>query len=160
MEFEKVKDVLPLVEVNTTAAREHVPEIERHIRTIKERVRATTSQFPFNPVPKMVMIQTLYTVCLWLNAIRSISGKYCGLSPRELVLGRGVDYHKDCRADLGGYVEARPEKLSQTTIRHVRTRVSPGAHLATDRAPSNVLILIRARWLYVELRINYHGRTV
>ena len=25
MEFEKVKDALPLVEVNTTAAREHVP---------------------------------------------------------------------------------------------------------------------------------------
>ena len=29
MEFEKIKDVLPMVEVNTTAAREHVPEIER-----------------------------------------------------------------------------------------------------------------------------------
>ena len=40
MEFEKVRDKLPLVEVNTTAAREHVPEIERRIRTIKERVRA------------------------------------------------------------------------------------------------------------------------
>ena len=31
MEFEKVKDELPLVEVNTTASREHVPEIERRI---------------------------------------------------------------------------------------------------------------------------------
>ena len=38
MEFETVKDELPLVEVNTTAAREHVPEIERRIRTIEERV--------------------------------------------------------------------------------------------------------------------------
>ena len=34
-EFKKIKDVLPFVEVNTTAAREHVPEIERRIRTIK-----------------------------------------------------------------------------------------------------------------------------
>ena len=110
-EFEKIKDVLPLVEVNTTAAREHVPEIERNIRTIKERVCATTSRFPFNPVPKMVIIQKLYTISLWLNAIRSILGKDRGLSPRELVLGRGVDYHKDCRADLGGYVEARPDKI-------------------------------------------------
>ena len=50
-EFGKIKDVMPLVEVNTTAAREHVPEIERRIRTIKERVRATTSHFPFNLVP-------------------------------------------------------------------------------------------------------------
>ena len=84
-DFEKIKDVLPLVEVNTTAAREHVPEIERHIRTIKERVRATTSLFPFNPVPKMVLIQPVYTISLWLNAGRSILGKDCGLSPRELV---------------------------------------------------------------------------
>ena len=38
MEFEKVKDELPLVVVNTTAAREHVPDSERRIRTIKERV--------------------------------------------------------------------------------------------------------------------------
>ena len=110
-EFEKIEDVLPLVEVDTTAAREHVPEIERHIRTIKERVRATTSQFPFNPVPKMVLIQTVYTISLWINAIRSISGKDRGLSPRELVLGRGVDFHKDRRADLGGYVEARPDNV-------------------------------------------------
>ena len=95
-EFEKIKDVLPLVEVNTTAACKHVPEIKRHIRTIKERVRATTSRFPFNPVPKMVLIQTVYTICLWLNAIWSISGKDRGLSPRELVLGKGVDYCKDC----------------------------------------------------------------
>ena len=83
-EFEKIKDVLPLVEVNTTAARGHVPKIERHIRTIKERVRATTSRFLFNPVPRMVMIQTIYTICLWLNAVRSISGKDRGLSPEKL----------------------------------------------------------------------------
>ena len=99
------------MEVNTTAAREHVPEIERRIRTIKERVRATTSKFPFNPVPFLVLIQTVYTIVLWMNAIRPISGKEKGLSPRELVVGRGVDYHKDCRADLGGYVEASTDKV-------------------------------------------------
>ena len=36
MEFEKVKDEPPLVEVNTTAAREHLPQIERRIRTIEK----------------------------------------------------------------------------------------------------------------------------
>ena len=102
---------MPLVEVNTTAAREHVPEIERRIRTIKERVQATTSHFPFNAVPKLVLIQTVYTICLWLNAVWSPSGKYRGLSPQDIVTGRGVDYNKDCRADLGGYVEARPDKV-------------------------------------------------
>ena len=37
MEFEKIKDDFDKVEVNTTAAREHVAEIERGIRNVKER---------------------------------------------------------------------------------------------------------------------------
>ena len=104
LEFEKIKDELPLVEVNTTAAREHVPEIERRIRTIKERVRSATSDFPFDPIPMMVLIQTVYTIIMWLNAVWSLSGVAGGLSPRELVTGRGVDYNKDCRTDFGAYV--------------------------------------------------------
>ena len=128
-EFEKIKDVLPFVEVNTTAAREHVPEIERRIRTIKERVRATTSKFPFNPVPFLVLIQTVYTIVLWMNAIRPISGKEKGLSPRELVVGRGVDYHKDCRANLGGYVEASADKV-------VTNDNTPCAHTCIALGPS------------------------
>ena len=35
MEFEKVREKMATVEVNTTAAREHVPDIERQIRLIK-----------------------------------------------------------------------------------------------------------------------------
>ena len=95
-----------MVEVNTPAAREHVPEIERRIRTIKERVRSVTSDFPFNPVPMLVLVQTVYTICLWLNVIRSLSGMERGLPPHELVTGRGVDYNKDCSADLGAYIKA------------------------------------------------------
>ena len=37
MEFEKIKHIFDKVEVNTTAAREHVGEIERGIRLMKER---------------------------------------------------------------------------------------------------------------------------
>ena len=47
MEFEKVKDLVPLVEENTAAALEHVCLIEQAIRHLKEKVRATTSEFPF-----------------------------------------------------------------------------------------------------------------
>ena len=38
-EFEKIQPLLPTVECNTTAAKEHVNEAERTIRTIKERTR-------------------------------------------------------------------------------------------------------------------------
>ena len=47
MEFEKVKDQegMELVDVNTTAARENVGEIERGIRYLKERRRCRVSTF-------------------------------------------------------------------------------------------------------------------
>ncbi len=36
-EFEPLKTLIPVISVNTTAAKEHIPEIERRIRLIKER---------------------------------------------------------------------------------------------------------------------------
>ena len=39
MEFEKIKHVFDKVEVNTTAAKKHIGEIERGIRLMKERSR-------------------------------------------------------------------------------------------------------------------------
>jgi hypothetical protein len=43
MEFEKLKDLLPNIVLNTTAAQEHVGEIKRKIRVIKERARRMIS---------------------------------------------------------------------------------------------------------------------
>jgi hypothetical protein len=36
-EFESLRSLVPIIVVNTTAAKEHVPEIERCIRLIKEQ---------------------------------------------------------------------------------------------------------------------------
>ena len=61
MEFEKVKDIVPLIEVKTAAAREHVGLIERKIRQLKEKTRVMTSEFPFAWIPILVLIQTVYS---------------------------------------------------------------------------------------------------
>ena len=94
MEFEKVRDKLAIIEVNTTAAREHVPEIERQICLIKERVRCTTSDFPFDTIPRLVLIHVVYTCVMWINDIPRKAGAVQGVSPRELVTGRAVNYKK------------------------------------------------------------------
>ena len=41
-EFDAVKEHVPYLQVNTTAAREHTGEIERDIQQLKDRVRCTT----------------------------------------------------------------------------------------------------------------------
>ena len=105
MEFEKVKDLVPLVEINTTAAREHVGLIERKIRHVKEKTRATTSEFPFKLIPTLVLIHTVYGVVFWLNAFAKHASNM-GFSPQEVVMGLSTDYKRDCKVDVGSYVEA------------------------------------------------------
>ncbi len=52
VEFEKLRTLLPHVALNTTAAREHVGEIERKIRVVKERARGTFNTLPYKKLPK------------------------------------------------------------------------------------------------------------
>jgi hypothetical protein len=51
-EFEKIKDLMPQVVCNTTAAKEHVSKAEQNIRTIKERTREIIGTLPFEYIPR------------------------------------------------------------------------------------------------------------
>ena len=102
---------MAIIEVNTTASREHVPEIERQIRLIKERVRFTTSEFPFDPIPRLVIIHVVYTCVMWINYIPRKVGAVQGISPRDLVTERTVNYKRESLACIGGYVEASMDAI-------------------------------------------------
>ena len=51
-EFDRKFYEVPNLEINTTAAREHVGEIERAIRTVKELSLAILSYPPYAVLPK------------------------------------------------------------------------------------------------------------
>jgi hypothetical protein len=53
------------IQVNTTAKNEHVPDIERACRTIKERVRAFWNTLPY----KLSQILVIYLVYYCISAI-------------------------------------------------------------------------------------------
>jgi hypothetical protein len=57
MEFKKLRNLMPLVELNTTAAQEQVGEIECKIRVIKERVRLTFNMLPYQKKPNLIVIR-------------------------------------------------------------------------------------------------------
>ncbi len=67
-EFEKLKPLMPTIECNTTAAKEHVSKVEHTIRTLKERDRGLLAVQPFDNIPKRVKIDFVYFIVLWLNA--------------------------------------------------------------------------------------------
>lgn len=59
-EFEKVKASLPPVECNTTAAKEHVSEAERTIRTLKECTKGLIGTLPFQYISQRMKIEFIY----------------------------------------------------------------------------------------------------
>ena len=60
MAFEPIEELVPLVEINTTAAREQVTEAKIYIRLAKDKIRATMSEFPFKYIPEMLLLYTVY----------------------------------------------------------------------------------------------------
>jgi hypothetical protein len=108
-EFKKIRPFVPELHINTTAAREHVPEVERRIRLIKEWGRGILNTLPFKWMPQVILIELIYHVVLWLNAFPSKSGISESLLPRELVLRHRLDFNKHCCAPFGSYCETHEE---------------------------------------------------
>ena len=86
MEFEKIKYVFDKVKVNTTAEREHVGEIKRGIRLMKERSRCVISNLReagFKHFHKMIVVHCIYFLCMMLNATPASQGILKKLPPRD-----------------------------------------------------------------------------
>ncbi len=84
-EFEKVRNHLPAINLNLPAAREHVAEIERQIRVIKERSRGIINTLPYPHLLQMMLIHLLHFVVMWLNNFPSNTGISSRWSPRKIV---------------------------------------------------------------------------
>ena len=94
-EFEAMRDPLlqgtnPIV-INTAGADDHVPDIERRIRVVKERVRATKAMLPFKKTPKAMIIESVFNATLWLNSFPSKNSLSKTMSPRSIVTGILID---------------------------------------------------------------------
>jgi len=122
-EFDKVKDKMPSLEVNTTAAREHVGEIERGIRLVKERCRGVRAIMPFQQIPKSFVIHLVYFCVMWLNSFPAKQGISKKLSPREIVIKISLIFERHARGLFGAYDEANEDAVITNTN---RGRTFPG----------------------------------
>ena len=61
-EFEKLQNLVPILTINTTAEKEHVPEVERKIWLIKERGRGILNTLQFKKMPRLMLIELVYHV--------------------------------------------------------------------------------------------------
>jgi hypothetical protein len=90
----KFAPLKPLIEsipggpmVNLASANEHVPQIERRIRVVKEPCRATRHSLAYEKIPKLMTIHIVLNVVKLLNFFSTKGGVSDTLSPKTIMSG-------------------------------------------------------------------------
>jgi hypothetical protein len=114
-EFEKIKPEVEL-DVNISAAREHVDEIERYHKTLKERCRCVLSDMrpigsdAYQFLHKQIVIWLVYFCIMMLNSVPAAKGIKIRFAPREIVTGLRLNL-KHIKAGCGDYIEASTDEI-------------------------------------------------
>jgi hypothetical protein len=97
--------------VNLTSANEHVPEIERRIRVVKERARSSRHSLPFNRIPRLLTIWIVFKAVKLLNYFPPKGGISDIISPRTIMTGETLNYKTQLNLRLGQYCQVHEEGL-------------------------------------------------
>ena len=72
---------------------EHVGDIERYIRTVKECMRAIYNTLPFNKIPARLVVEMAKASMFWLNGLPPKDSFGNKLSPQTIITGQKLDYN-------------------------------------------------------------------
>jgi hypothetical protein len=95
-QFEMLRGDLASMQINlnTVSNDKHVPDIEQHIRTIKEQTRSMYNTLPFKRMPARLVIEMVLASTFWWNSFPPVGGVSDTLSPRAIVAGMEIDFLK------------------------------------------------------------------
>jgi hypothetical protein len=147
-EFELIRPWYP--NLNTTTADEHVPDIERHIRTVKERTRSTYTMLPYRHLPRIALVPLVKNAVFWLNAFPTNDGVSKKYSPRYIMTGQPLMYSKHVMIEFGAYVQTHEQSsnnMDQRTMGAIclgPTGNQQGAHWFMSLASGERVV--RYRW--------------
>jgi len=116
-EFECVRDsVLPCI-LHLCTKSEHVPAIERSIRTIKEHARTLIHGLPYEYYPPILLRYLLYFVVRILNSFPAHNGVSDTISPLTLLTGLPAASTTEFKVEFGSYVQVHDHpNISNTTL--------------------------------------------
>jgi hypothetical protein len=107
------------VALNPTGRDEHVGDIERYIRTVKERMRSTYNTLPFVHMPTRLVIEMASQSVFWIHAFPKTDGVSSHMSPREIMTGQKLDYARHCKFEFGEYVQTHEQHDNSMTPRTI-----------------------------------------
>ena len=106
---------MPILAINTTVVKEHVPELKRKTRLIKEQGRGILNTPPFKKMPRLMLIELVYQVVLWLNGFPENSEVSKTLSPRKIVYRHNLDFVKHCKLPFRMYCKVHDDPAPTNT---------------------------------------------
>jgi hypothetical protein len=107
-------DMLPTT-LNIADADDHVPQVERSIRTIKERTRSTVQGLPFQKFPCILTKAILEAANRSLNQFLAKDSASSTMSPLTILTGRPRTNFADLMLELGLYVQVFEDKDPSNT---------------------------------------------
>ena len=75
-------EVLTMTDPNALkdVVNKHQPDVERQIRSIKDRTRSTYTMLPFRHIPRVMLIHLVRNAVLWMNALPADDGVWLTVS--------------------------------------------------------------------------------
>jgi hypothetical protein len=137
------------IDVHKVSKNEHVTQVERQNRVIKERARGIIQTLPYKKVPKKVRIALIHYVVFWLyNLPRQNQIQ----SPKEMIMGQQVlDCKSVCQLPFGAYVQVHDD---QQMTDNIEPRTTGGIYLGASSMQrghkffnlSSGEIIVRRKW--------------
>lgn len=134
------------IKFNPASKGEHVPEVERTIRQVKERVRSFITTLPYK-VDELLVVHLVY-YCV--AAINSIARSGENESPREAFTGVKIDYARDCKVGFGEYVQVHEDdEITNSMKPRTNGAIALGP---TGNAQGSYKFLMLSTWKVVQRR--------
>ena len=84
------------ITMNACSEAEHIGDIERLDRTVKERARRVVTHLPYNKLPGRMVIELVHLCAFWLNVFPLVLKTiHPTMSPRAILTGLEVDFSTD-----------------------------------------------------------------
>ena len=105
LEFDPIKDDILPIRLETVAKDDHVGDIERNIRNIKEGIRGTVQSLPFKKFPRVMINYLVNDKIKPKSFLPATDGISLNISPLTIVLGRGPPDYNEMHIEYGAYAQ-------------------------------------------------------
>ena len=102
-EFQCIREEIGPIELDVCAPDDHVHEVERSIRTVKERVRCTSHSFPFKRIPRVMVRAIVEKAVRDLNQFPAKDGISNSMSPLTIMTGKPFPDYNSLLLEFGTY---------------------------------------------------------